>query len=801
MQVLPLHRPTGTARLCDALGWGVMLEPGVVITKQAEWMSVIRYIPRDAASSSPEQLLAARAALNTAIRRFGGTWAVWFECRRAETTNYDSSESWPDPVSRMMDEERRKLFTAGGRQFESQYFVTVLYAPAADAVGRLAAHFNDATEVRDDEKRFRDEYDRFRRGVAAFQHDLDSFMPMTAPVVGDELMTFLHSCVSTKSHWVKMPDLPLFLSEYISDDTFTGGIAPMLGDHHLRTIRIKAQPGETWPGVLDELNNLELCYRWVARWLPYSHADSQRELEARKKAWADRRKGLMQKILGRFGLDDGSRDNVDASRRMDEADAALMALASGDFTFGAWTQTVTLTHPDLDVLEDSCRRVMQIINARGFLSSIAVDDAMSAWIGSLPGHPLGDLGRFLTSSQTFSEVLPGTAVWTGPERDYHLGGPPLLRGMSHGGTPFRLCLHQEGSDVGHFVIVGEIGGGKTTLAGAMVAAHRKYPGAREIIFDRGGGLKGITLALGGDWLALDAGDDRVSLQPLAFIDQPQELAWAFEWVVGCLAQEGLTATPRQKEEITGALQALASRPVRMRTLSLLRAMVQDDAVKIALGTFCLGGACGDLLDGDEHRTGGTNGVVCYETDLLLQRPTALAPVISCLFRDIARTFDGKPTMVFVDEARTFITHPLIAAQLDELIRRGRKEHLHVGIATQSMLDVEQSHIGHIINDSAKMRLFTANAAAREPKTAAALARIGLSERQIDIVASLRAKREYVCQTTTGWRKFELGLSPIELAFVGRGSPQDRKDMDRVLVSGPRETYWQRWLAHLGMECS
>ena len=399
---------------------------------------------------------------------------------------------------------------------------------------------------------------------------------------------------------MRIPPLPCFLAEYLAAEDYVSGYAPMLGDHHIRTIRIKGQPDTTVPGIFDALNYLEFPYRNVARWLPYSREDAEQELGLRKRMWADRRKAIAQKILARFVDDDGSKDNIDATRRMEEADGALLALASGDFSFGLWSHTITVSDPDLDVLEERCKAVQQVLGAAGFISQVARHDAMSAWIGSLPGHPQGDLGRFLACSLTFAEVLPATAAWTGSERDEHLDGPPLLRCLSDGGTVFRLTLHQEGSDVGHGVIVGETGAGKSVLVAMMAAGHRKYPGSRVIVIDRGASAKGITLALGGSYHELAADDAAVSL---VFIDEPAELAWAFEFVLGCLAQEGVTATPQQKEEITSALQSLGTRPAQQRTLTMLRALIQDETVKVALAPFCLGGACGDLLDNDEHRLG------------------------------------------------------------------------------------------------------------------------------------------------------------------------------------------------------
>ena len=53
MQVLV--RPPQMRCLSDALAWGAMLAPNLIATKQAEFMTVLRYRPRDLASSSPEQ--------------------------------------------------------------------------------------------------------------------------------------------------------------------------------------------------------------------------------------------------------------------------------------------------------------------------------------------------------------------------------------------------------------------------------------------------------------------------------------------------------------------------------------------------------------------------------------------------------------------------------------------------------------------------------------------------------------------------------------------------------------------------
>ena len=49
----------------------------------------------------------------------------------------------------------------------------------------------------------------------------------------------------------------------LADEALTGGLAPMLGRAHLRTLTIRGFPASTWPGLLDEMNRLGFAYRWV----------------------------------------------------------------------------------------------------------------------------------------------------------------------------------------------------------------------------------------------------------------------------------------------------------------------------------------------------------------------------------------------------------------------------------------------------------------------------------------------------------------------------------------------------------
>src|SRR3546814_13672244 len=60
----------------------------------------------------------------------------------------------------------------------------------------------------------------------------------------------------------------MYLDAVLADTPLAGGIEPMLGDWHLRTVSVLGFPNTTRPGFLDEHNRLGFASRWVTRFLP-----------------------------------------------------------------------------------------------------------------------------------------------------------------------------------------------------------------------------------------------------------------------------------------------------------------------------------------------------------------------------------------------------------------------------------------------------------------------------------------------------------------------------------------------------
>ena len=193
--------------------------------------------------------------------------------------------------------------------------------------------------------------------------------------------------------------------------------------------------------------------------------------------------------------------------------------------------------------------------------------------------------------------MPLSAVWAGPERNEHLDGPPLLITRTEGATPFRLTTHV--GDVGHALVVGPTGAGKSVLLATLILQFRKYVGNRIYVFDKGRSVRAAMLGLGGQFhdLGLEGG---LTFQPLRTVDDPSARAWAAEWVQALLGHERIEVTPEVKDAVWSALGSLGSAPVEERTLSGLATLLQSNKLRQALQPYTLDGPFGRLLDADHE---------------------------------------------------------------------------------------------------------------------------------------------------------------------------------------------------------
>src|SRR2546425_2967748 len=476
----------------------------------------------------------------------------------------------------------------------------------------------------------------------------------------------------------------------------------------------------------------------------------------------------------------------------DAADAGAEN-ASGAVRFACFTQVAMVMDPDPSRADAVAREILMPLNDAGFPGRIETVNALEAYLGSLPGHGYPNLRRPLHSTRNIADLLPVTSVWPGlatnPSPFFPPQSPPLCWAATAGSTPFRVNLHD--SDVGHTLVLGKTGSGKSVLLALLAAQFRRYPEAQVFAFDVGYSMWALAHAAGARHYDLAAGRvDVLCFQPLARIDDAGERAWAADWLETVFALQGVTVTPPLRVRIDRALELVARNGAPHRTLIELTVQLQDETLAVALRPYTVAGNYGQLLDASADDLADGRFQVFEMKHLLALDDRVALPVLLYLFRRIEQRLDGGPTLLVIDEAWMALMHSLFGARVNQWLLQLRKQNAAVVLATQSPAQLAQLAHRHTIVHSCVTKIYLPNPDAATAAQAPLYRDLGLNDCEIAIIARATPKRHYYFTSPRGSRLFELGLGPVALSFLaadpGASMDETKRHLEALITAHARD---------------
>jgi type IV secretion system protein VirB4 len=234
-----------------------------------------------------------------------------------------------------------------------------------------------------------------------------------------------------------------------------------------------------------------------------------------------------------------------------------------------------------------------------------------------------------------------------------------------------------------------------------------------------------------------------------------------------------------------------------RTLTELSANVQDIEIREALQHFTVMGPLGTLLDADYDSLG--NGrMLAFETENLLQLDDkAVIPALLYLFRRIEQRLDGSPTLILLDEAWSYLRHDLFRDRLRDWMKTMRRKNAVVVLATQQISDVANSQIADVVLENCPTKILLPNAEAKNPGSRDFYSRVGLNERELEILQVSIPKQHYYILSSLGRRLVNLGMGKVALSWVGVNGGEERQIIEAVMGQFP-ESWGAEWLRLKGL---
>ena len=790
------------------LPWWYMVAPGVVALKYDGFQRTMRFRGPDVASLEQYSLTGQMERLNDALRRLRGQYSLHIEAQRINATDYPGDdlteegrrEVWPDPVSWMLDEERREHFKAG-EHFENVQYITFVYKCAGKAA-RGARNLMVRQAEPEPVASYRDELTEFLRqteGVRVLLADLCQGARSDCRWLDDgETLEFLHNTVSTNRHKVKPSMGHARVDHEIADCPVIGGTHPKLGDCHLRTITITNIP-ETAPAILDRLNELGFEYRWSCRWLPFDYGAGLEVIQSRKKDW-----GMFampfKHFVAQYMHADAGEENITSDAMTDDAGAAMEAAKDEALAIGKCQINITVWHPDKITINKRVAQVVEVIEKCQMGAKRFGVAALDTWLGTLPGHIFADVRQPIRTSVNLAHLIPWAAAWSGARENTYfkqkLGyGEPLAIVDSDRNTPFRLNLHH--GDIAATLALGPPGAGKSTLANLLACQYLRYPVAKVVTIDIGRSADVRTRLLDGTvyYVGKIGG---IGFQPLARIDDLDWRAWALEWVLGLLAGQRIEITAKVKTDVSKALADVARNPVADRTLTELSVSLPS-YLKPAINHFCVDGDYKNLIDDSEERISDAR-CVTFEMGDLMSKDQVIGPVLEYIFFYLEKVvFTGQPVLLLIDEAWRFLNNPIFVDRFNSWLRMLRKKNVAPVFFTQFLHDAIEGPLAAALNEAAPNRIYLANDKAREPQTQASYLKLGANAVECEMIASMIPKRHYYYSSSEGKRVFELSLGPIGLEVCGSSYTDALLTCDRLARNEGPASFAELWFDARGMK--
>ncbi len=765
------------AGMADLLNYAAMVDDGVIVGKNGSFMAAWLYSGDDNASSTDQQREMVSFRINQALAGLGNGWMIHVDAPRRPAPNYSERglSHFPDPITEMIDEERRQLFEGLGTMYEGYFVITATYFPPMLAEQKFVElMFDDDRPSPTQKARTTDLIEKFKRDIVSFESRLGAALKLTrlnghsvmnedgSSVTQCDFLRWLQFCATGVNQPVILPSNPMYLDSIIGGQEMWTGVVPRIGRKFVQTVSIDGFPLESTPGVLSALSELPTEYRWSTRFIFMDTHEAVKHLEKFRKKWRQKVRGFFDQV---FQTNSGKIDQ-DALSMVEDADQAMAEVNSGLVAQGYYTSVVVLMDDDRDKVELSARQLEKAITAIGFGARIETINNLEAFFGSLPGHGVENVRRPIINTMNLADLMPTSSIWTGlnfaPCPMYPPLSPPLMQGVTNGSTPFRLNLHVR--DVGHSFMFGPTGAGKSTALGLIAAQLRRYPGMSIFAFDKGMSLYPLAKAVGGKHFTVAGDDETLAFCPLAFLETKGDRAWAMDWIDTILALNGVITTPAQRNEIGNAIVNMYESGGK--TLSEFSIIIQDEAIRDAIRQYTVDGAMGHLLDAEQDGLSLSDFTVFEIEELMNLGEKYALPVLLYLFRRIERSLRGQPAAIILDEAWIMLGHPAFRAKIREWLKVLRKSNCLVLMATQSLSDAANSGILDVIVESTATKIFLPNVYARDEDTSQLYKRMGLNPRQIDILATAIPKRQYYYVSENGRRLFELALGPVALAFVG-----------------------------------
>ncbi len=396
-----------------------------------------------------------------------------------------------------------------------------------------------------------------------------------------------------------------------------------------------------------------------------------------------------------------------AVSQIQEIDQALDSAMSGEFGFGNHHMTVLCIEDTPKSLESALSLAVVELSNSGITGVRERMNLEPAYWAQLPCNAEFMARRCVVNTFNIVSFASFHNYPSGKRKKNHWGDAvTVLNTVS--GTPYFFSFHVR--DVGHSMIIGPTGAGKTVLLNFLCAQAQKFKG-RLFFFDKDRGAEIFIRAIRGRYMTPNAA--RISgFNPFQLEDTSDNRNFLIEFMKSLVMDGDKSLPAHEIERINEAISGnykLDKSQRRLRNIAPFMGLGGPGTLAGRLSMWHSGGSHAKLFDNEEDLID-FSSARCFGIEMaeVLKDKTSIGPVLLYLFHRIQSSLDGSPTMIVLDEAWALIGNPIFAPKIKDWLKVLRKLNTMVVFATQSVEDAAKSSISDTLVQQTSTQIFLPN---------------------------------------------------------------------------------------------